>query len=248
MLRMICHGGLALAALATPLSAPSRFATTVTSFNQGTGGGIFTTSNALDGPQGGGLALGSLDVLSLGLGGDVTLGFDVTVRHRPGTSAFYQGSVVGSEWYWNDQEFFAPGGSSERFRANGGYAYLESFFGRQFSGGLLFDHAENVAGPTDRQDAYSLFVTWRPSEFQRLRLQLDQIDQIGKNDQRVWLPFAHAGFDGSEARIAFGADRALRRGRARQPVAHGDAGALGAVVESQKGLEMRGNGVGGRRG
>lgn len=114
-------------------------------------------------------------------------GFDVTVRHQPGTSSFYQGTTAGTEWYWNDQEFFDASGAAERFRSNGGYAYFESFFGRSFSGGLLFDHAEDVAGDTARQDAYSAFVSWRPSEFQRLRLQIDQIDQAGKNDQRFWL-------------------------------------------------------------
>ncbi len=114
-------------------------------------------------------------------------GFDLTLRHQPGTSSFYQGTVVGGEWYWNDQELFDAGGAAARFRRNGGYAYFESFLGRSFSGGLLFDHAEQIAGDTDRQDSYAAFVTWRPSEFQRLRFQLDQIDRSGKNDQRFWL-------------------------------------------------------------
>jgi len=114
-------------------------------------------------------------------------GFDVTLRHQPGTSSFYQGAVLGSEWYWNDQEFLVAAGDSERFHRNGGYAYLESFLGRSYSAGLLFDHAEDVAGDAERQNTFSAFVTWRPSEFQRLRLQLDQIDRPGPNDQRVWL-------------------------------------------------------------
>ena len=137
------------------------------------------------------------DALNLELGGTYftapsgsrrrLAGLDLTLRHQPGTSSFYQGTVVGSEWYWNDQEFFDAGGAAERFHRNGGYAYFESFFGREYSGGLLFDHAEDVAGDAARQNAYSVFVSWRPTEFQRLRLQLDQIDQTGKNDQRVWL-------------------------------------------------------------
>ncbi len=112
---------------------------------------------------------------------------DVTFRHQPGTSSFYQGSVVGSEWYWNDQEFFDAEGVAERFHRSGGYAYVESFFGRSFSGGLLFDHAEDIAGASERQNSYSGFVSWRPSEFQRLRFQVDEIDQAGENDQRFWL-------------------------------------------------------------
>lgn len=114
-------------------------------------------------------------------------GVEVTLRHQPGTSSFYQGSVVGSEWYWNNQDFLELDGGSSRFRRSGGYAYVESFFGRSFSGGLLFDHAEDIAGATERQNSYSGFLTWKPSEFQRLRLQLDQIDQAGPNDQRVTL-------------------------------------------------------------
>ncbi len=114
-------------------------------------------------------------------------GVDVTLRHQPGTSAFYQGTVAGSEWYWNDQIFLDAGGGSSRFHRNGGYAYFESFFGRAFSGGLLFDHAEDIAGETARADTYSGFVTWKPSEFQRLRFQLDGIDQAGPNDVRFWL-------------------------------------------------------------
>jgi hypothetical protein len=114
-------------------------------------------------------------------------GVDVTLRHQPGTSSLYQGTVVGSEWYWNDQDFLVEGDASTRFRRNGGYAYVESFFGRSYSGGFLFDHAEDIAGATERQDTYSGFVTWKPSEFQRLRFQLDEIDQAGPNDLRVWL-------------------------------------------------------------
>ena len=114
-------------------------------------------------------------------------GIDLTLRHQPGTSSFYQGTVVGSEWYWNDQGFLDAGGGSSRFRRNGGYAYVESFFGRSFSGGTLFDHAEDIAGETAREDTYSGFVTWKPSEFQRLRFQVDEIDQAGPNDLRFWL-------------------------------------------------------------
>lgn len=114
-------------------------------------------------------------------------GVDATIRHQPGTSSFYQGTVVGSEWYWNDQDFLDEGGGSTRFRRNGGYAYFESFFARSYSAGFVFDHAENIAGETEREDTYSGFVTWKPSEFQRLRFQIDEIDQAGPNDLRFWL-------------------------------------------------------------
>jgi hypothetical protein len=67
-----------------PAVAQSLFATQVVSYTQGTGGGIFVHANILGGPQGGGLTNGSVDVLSLGSGGSVTLGFDVTITDGPG--------------------------------------------------------------------------------------------------------------------------------------------------------------------
>ena len=70
--------------LISQASGQSRFATQVVQFNQGGGGGLFDPSLILGGPQGGGLSAGSLDVLSLGTGGDVTLAFEVTITNGPG--------------------------------------------------------------------------------------------------------------------------------------------------------------------
>ena len=126
-------------------------------------------------------------------------GFDATLRHQPGTSEFYQGFVLGSEWYWNSEEFQEvveigtdtdgnPIFGNQRFRRNGGYGYLETFLGRQYSLGARFDYAEEPFGPTDLQRTYSAFATWYPSEFQRLRFQVDQVDQAhAQNDQRFTL-------------------------------------------------------------
>jgi len=121
-------------------------------------------------------------------------GLDATLRHQPGTSEFYQGFVIGAEWLWNDEKFknvddegeIIPG--SQRFTHNGGYAYLETFLGRQYSLGGRIDYAQQPIDPIDRQWMYSLFATWRPSEFQRLRFQFDQIDPTeGQADQRFTL-------------------------------------------------------------
>jgi hypothetical protein len=155
-------------------------------------------------------------------------GVDVTVRHQPGTSEFYQGTTFGVEWMWNDEKFadqrprfdtagapllvdpsvaFDPSSNPQvfgdgRFYRQGGYAYFESFFGRRFSAGMRFDYSEApsddvdveslytapLSPNADRIRTYSAFVTYLPSEFQRLRLQLDQIVAQGqKNDQRVTL-------------------------------------------------------------
>ncbi len=149
------------------------------------------------------------DTLNLELGGTFATvadrgartlyGFDATLRHQPGTSQLYQGFVLGSEWYWNNAEFQEvveigtdPDGNpifgNERFRRDGGYAYLEAFLGRPYSLGARFDYAEEPFGPVDRQLGYSAFATWYPSEFQRLRFQVDQIDRRhARNDQRFTL-------------------------------------------------------------
>jgi hypothetical protein len=59
----------------------SRYATSVVSFNQGAGTGLFDTSLILGGPRGG---LGT-HVLTLGSGGDVTLGFERVITNGPGS-------------------------------------------------------------------------------------------------------------------------------------------------------------------
>jgi hypothetical protein len=116
------------------------------------------------------------------------LGVDVTLRHQPGTSGFYQGLVVGSEWYWNNELFGdvaqgidpatgAPLFGTQRFQRNGGYGYAEVFLGRRYSLGMRGDYAENIAGPAERRRTLSAFATWLPSEFQRIRLQGDLISQ-----------------------------------------------------------------------
>lgn len=76
--------GVGSAALQAQL--PSPFATRVVSFDTrgNAGGGVFQSSNLLGAPRGGGLAQGSLHVHSLGIGGEATLGFDVTIVDGPG--------------------------------------------------------------------------------------------------------------------------------------------------------------------
>jgi hypothetical protein len=133
-------------------------------------------------------------------------GLDLTLRHQPGSQGFYQGTTVGTEWMWNDERYpdvnpvldpitglglvdeagapiLAPG----RYARNGGYAYFESFFFRQYSVGMRFDYAEDVAGPTNRLITTSAFLTWMPSEFHRLRFQFDNFNGNGSADERYTL-------------------------------------------------------------
>ncbi len=115
-------------------------------------------------------------------------GVDLTLRHQPGTSEFYQGFIFGSEWYWNDEEAEVEVDTDlferEQFDRNGGYAYLEALLGRSYRLGVRADYAEDPVGETHRQRTYSAYATWYPSEFQRLRFQFDQIDVTGSNDDQ----------------------------------------------------------------
>jgi len=61
-----------------------RFATQVVDYVQGPGATLVDPLEALGAPLGGGLGLGSLDVVNLGTGGHLTLGFDVTVTDGHG--------------------------------------------------------------------------------------------------------------------------------------------------------------------
>jgi len=97
---------LALAIQPGSAQAQSRFATHVVAYSPGTGGGIFDPNNALGGPQGAGFQNGSLDVTTLGVGGSLTLGFDVTIADGPGVdftvfeNGFEFGGGVFAEVAW----------------------------------------------------------------------------------------------------------------------------------------------------
>ena len=75
---------LTLAGLSASADAQNPFATSVVDYQQGSGTGLFDPAAILGGPRGLGLSSGSLDVLSLGSAGQVTLGFDVTITDGPG--------------------------------------------------------------------------------------------------------------------------------------------------------------------
>ncbi len=87
-------------------AAAAQFATSVVSYQQGgtAGGGIFNQANVLGGPRGAGIHAGSLDVLSLGQGGNVVLGFSVTLVDGPG-----------EDFTVFENPFFSPIGTSNAF-------------------------------------------------------------------------------------------------------------------------------------
>lgn len=119
-------------------------------------------------------------------------GGDVTLRHQPGTSGLYQGLVWGSEWLWNNQRFTErddDGVVIDRTRDDrqGGYTYVEAFLARRFSSGMRFDYSEAPSEDSDLARTVSAFVTWMPSEFQRLRFQVDNTWGDQQTNQRFTL-------------------------------------------------------------
>jgi hypothetical protein len=119
-------------------------------------------------------------------------GGDVTLRHQPGTSGFYQGLAWGTEWLWNHQRNTSRDDegvviSRSRDQRQGGYTYVEAFLARRFSSGLRFDYSEAPEDDTDLARTVSAFVTWRPSEFQRLRFQIDNTWGDQETNQRFTL-------------------------------------------------------------
>jgi hypothetical protein len=127
---------------------------------------------------------------------------DLTVRHQPGTSGTYQGLVWGTEWLWNDQRFEERDDEgmlidTVRNHRMGGYSYVEAFFARQYSVGTRFDYSEAPDGDSDLAQTVSAFVTWMPSEFQRLRFQFDNTWGDQETNQRFTLQWT--AFIGSHA-------------------------------------------------
>jgi len=98
-------------------------------------------------------------------------GTDVTLRHRPLVPGVYEGLTVAGEWYVNRQEFHGDG----TMTARGGYGYANVDFNPELPGkwslGLLLDSAANPEDPSDRTLSLSPYISWEPSEVNRLRLQ-----------------------------------------------------------------------------
>jgi len=130
--------------LAQPVRAQSPFATQVVSFQQGTGGGIFVTQNILGGPLGGGLTAGSLDVLTLGEGGNVVLGFDVALRDGPGAdlAVFENGFQFGAGNVFAEIAFVEVSSNGTDF------ARFPSDYGPPAGGGTPIGTYEGLAGGT----------------------------------------------------------------------------------------------------
>ena len=116
-------------------------------------------------------------------------GLDITYRYVPLSQAAYRGLVWGTEVFFNRENRPVGGFPTdptipspvvfERNNAWGLYTYLEARLSRRFYTGFLFDYAQALDADVGDTKAYSPYLTFWPSDFQRLRLQYTYRDQPG---------------------------------------------------------------------
>ena len=117
------------------------------------------------------------------------VGLDITYRYVPPSQAAYRGLVWGTEVFFNRENRPVGGFPTdptipspvvfERNNAWGLYTYLEARLSRRFYTGFLFDYAQALDADVGDTKAYSPYLTFWPSDFQRLRLQYTYRDQPG---------------------------------------------------------------------
>jgi hypothetical protein len=116
-------------------------------------------------------------------GGNRTLsGIDLTYRYQPLASTVYQGVTVGSEFFANSERI-AFDAIAKRRSSFGGYSYAEVKLNKSWSAGFLFDRAPIVESPGKKTNSYSPFITWKLSEFNRLRFQYSFLDDRVREDK-----------------------------------------------------------------
>lgn len=124
-------------------------------------------------------------------------GIDITYRYVPLSQAGYRGLIWGTEVLFNNEKrpiggfptdpTVPPPADFRRRDAWGLYSYLEARLTRRFYPGFLFDYAQDIDRAVGDTKAYSPYLTFWPSEFQRLRLQYAYLDQPGANQHQVFL-------------------------------------------------------------
>jgi hypothetical protein len=117
-------------------------------------------------------------------------GVDLTYRYSPPASAAYRGVTLGSEALMNSEER-EP--SFDRRSSFGMYGYAETLVGRRWEPGFLFGFAEGIEDDEGDTYEYSPYLSIRPSEFQRLRLQYTlRNDPDGHDSNRFYLQWTVA--------------------------------------------------------
>jgi len=97
-------------------------------------------------------------------------GVDLTYRYQPLASTLHQGLTIGAEFFGNS-ELEERGSGYRRMFAPGGYVYADMKLSREWSAGFLYDNAPSLSSPGKKTQSYSPFLTWKLSEFNRLRFQ-----------------------------------------------------------------------------
>jgi len=97
-------------------------------------------------------------------------GVDLTYRYQPLGSTLHQGLTIGAEFFGNS-ELEERGSGYRRMFAPGGYVYADMKLSREWSAGFLYDNAPSLSSPGKKTQSYSPFLTWKLSEFNRLRFQ-----------------------------------------------------------------------------
>lgn len=134
---------------------------------------------------------------------------DLTFRYRPSAERQFQGLEWGTEYLFarGDYEFDPDGAadSGDEFeqwnRSHGLYSYAAWQFNRQWTAGFLFDWTQALEDNELSTARYSPYLTWRPSEYQMLRLQYSYtvphedtglLDSHGIYLQWLWILGNHA--------------------------------------------------------
>ncbi len=99
-------------------------------------------------------------------------GVDITFRFEPLEKNTYRKLLWGTEVFRNDE--LRQTGTIERKRAWAGYSYVDWRFAQRWSGGGFVDLAENINTPALVTRTIGTMVTFHPSDFQRIRLQVSQ--------------------------------------------------------------------------
>lgn len=106
-------------------------------------------------------------------------GVDLTVRYQPLAAGLHRGLEWGTEYLYGHGRYeFDPDGvpgTGDEFgdwnHSHGLYTYATWKFHRDWSAGFLYDWTQAVEDRRKQAHRYSPYVTWRPSEFQLIRLQ-----------------------------------------------------------------------------
>ncbi len=106
-------------------------------------------------------------------------GADITLRYQPLAHNLHRNVEWGTELLLNTGDFdhdLAGSLYRERIDAWGLYSYVANRFSRRWTAGFLFDFAENAHDRSSHTFRYSPYLTFQPSDFQKIRLQYSYTD------------------------------------------------------------------------